>query len=82
MAFMAGFLLTLAIVPKDFILPPPGTPRWITHVGATAKTDLGNPSRRLMTIFLFSLAFYLVVIILAARSIAGFVVSQGIVLDL
>ncbi len=82
MAFMAGLLLALAIVPKDFILPPRGTPKWLTYVSAAAKTDLANPSKRLMTIFLSSLAFYLAVIILAGLSIADFLVSKGIVLDL
>jgi hypothetical protein len=80
-AFFAGFALALAIVPKDFVLPPSGTPKWITHLGATFRHDLSHPSRRLVNIFLFSAALYLTAIILIGNSIASFVVSQGFVLD-
>jgi hypothetical protein len=81
-AFFTGFLLAIAIVPKDFVLPPRGTPKWVTYVGAAFKHDLGNPSLRLWMIFLCSTAVYLAVVTLAGNSIARFIVSRGIILDL
>jgi hypothetical protein len=80
MAFFAGLLATLIFVPKDPILPPPGTPKWITFVGGSAKTDLANPTPRLKVIFLCSLAFYLSVIWFAGPAISSLAVSQGVVL--
>ncbi|MGH6933245.1 MAG: hypothetical protein ACREEE_12525 [Dongiaceae bacterium] len=80
-AFAIGFLLTIAIAPKDHILPPPKTPRWIAYVSARYRTDLADPSPRMKAIFLCSLGCYVAVILLAGRSIASFVVSLGIVLE-
>ncbi len=43
LSFWSGgclFLLAIAAAPKDFVLPPPGTPRWITYVSAQARTGL------------------------------------------
>jgi hypothetical protein len=80
MAFFAGFLAGVVIVPKDPVLPPPGTPRWITHVSGVAKTDLSNPTPRLKIIFLCSLALYLAIIWFAGPSIVRLLVSHGIVL--
>ena len=34
------FLLVIIAVPKDFVLPPPGTPRWISYVSAHARTGM------------------------------------------
>lgn len=79
-AFVVGLVVTLFIVPKDYILPPPGTPRWMTYVGGTAKTDLAKPTPRLRMIFLGSLVFCLGVIYFAGPWLAKLMVARGIVL--
>ena len=61
-AFVIAFFGSLAIVPKDPILPSLGTPRWLTYVSGSAHTDLENPTHRLKMIFLGSFVFYLAVI--------------------
>jgi hypothetical protein len=80
MAFIASAIGTFAILPKDPALAPSGTPRWVAHF-YVAKTDLVNPTRRLKTIFLCSIVFYLAVICLAGPLIVHFFVSQGMVLE-
>jgi hypothetical protein len=80
MAFFVGLFLLFIVAPKDFILPSPEMPRWITYVGGIAKTDLANPTPKLKVIFLCSLVFYVVVIWLAGPSIVGLFVSHGVVL--
>jgi hypothetical protein len=74
--FLAGFV----IVPKDPVLPPPGTPNWLLYVGGTATTDLARPSARLKAIFLFSFILWLGMIHFAGPSIVSSVVRQGIIL--
>lgn len=39
-SFECLFLLVIIAVPKDSVLPPSGTPRWITYVSAQARTGL------------------------------------------
>jgi hypothetical protein len=80
MAFFAGLLATIVVVPKDPLHPPSGTPKWIAFVGGSAKTDLANPTPRLKVIFLCSFAFCLSVIWFVGPAIAGLAVSQGVVL--
>lgn len=79
-AFFVGFCLTFAIVPKEAILPPPGTPRWLTYVSAQYNTDLAEPTRRLKAIFCCALISYLGIFYLAGSSIADFVVRHGVIL--
>ena|SRR5436190_682060 len=79
--FVVGFVLTMGIVPKKLIFPPPSTPRWLTYL-PSFETDMANPSRRLYIVMVASLVFYLAVIILAGRSIVEFAVSRGIVFSL
>jgi hypothetical protein len=74
------FFMFFLVVPKDPILPPPGTPRWLTYLGGSAKTDLANPTPRLKTIGLCSIIFWAAVIYFAGHSIVDFVVSEGIIL--
>jgi hypothetical protein len=80
MAFLLGFLVTLIIVPKEPILPPSGTPKWITFVSGRARTGFSNPTRQMKAIFVCSIASCLAVIYLLGPSIAGVLVSRGIVL--
>ena len=43
LSFWSGrclFLLVIIAAPKDFVPPPPGTPRWITYISAQASTGL------------------------------------------
>jgi hypothetical protein len=79
-AFVFGLVAGIAVVPKEPILPPRGTPRWLTYVSGTARTDLANPGRSMKLLFLGAAVFYAAVIILFGRSIAQFAVSHGIVL--
>jgi hypothetical protein len=79
-AFVVGFFVTIAIVPKEAILPPPGTPRWITRISAQFDIFIGTPKRRLMIIFYCALICYLAIIYVAGPSIAEFVVSHGVIL--
>lgn len=79
--FFAAIVLSLVIVPKDFLLPPPGTPRWITWISGRAKTDLARPSRSLKLIFFASIAFWTALIWLVGAAAVGFVNSHGIVLN-
>jgi hypothetical protein len=79
-AFVVGFFATIAIVPKKVILPPPGTPRWITRISAQFDILIGTPKRRLMIVFYCALICYLAIIYLAGPSIAEFVVSHGVIL--
>jgi hypothetical protein len=81
MAFIVGAFGTFAILPKDPTLAPPGTPRWVAHF-YVAKNDLVKPARRLKTILLCSVLFYLAVIYLAGPLIVRMFVSRGIVLEL
>jgi hypothetical protein len=76
MAFVAGLVGTLAVVPKDPIHP--ATPRWTTYL--VGKTDLADPTPRLKIIFLFGLVVYFAVICFAGPSIVRLIVSKGIVL--
>ncbi len=69
LAFLAGFLLGFAIVPKRQI---PG--KGIEH-------DLVNPSRKQTMVFLISIALYLAIIIFAGQRIVGLAVSHGVVVD-
>jgi hypothetical protein len=79
-AFFAGFFGAIALVPKEAILPPPGTPRWITRISAQFDIFIGTPKRRLMIIFYCALICYLAIIYVAGPSIAEFVVSHGVIL--
>jgi hypothetical protein len=79
-AFFLGFGATMAIVPKEFIPPAPGTPRWMTYVSASFKTDLARPDQRLKIVMACSAAVHLAVIIMAGPILARFLVSHGIVL--
>jgi hypothetical protein len=80
--FFATFMATLVIVPKDFIVPPPATPRWITHVSARWRTDLSNPTPRLKVIFLCSLVFSLAAIYFIGPAVAGLLIARGVLLHL
>jgi hypothetical protein len=81
-AFIMAFGFMILVVPKEFQLPPPGTPRWLTRVSARFKTDLEKPSIELTIIFLGSLACFTVLIWLGGRSIVEFFVANGFVLHL
>jgi len=80
-AFGIGFFVGLAIVPKEPILPPRGTPRWSTYVSGAARTDLTSPTPSMKIVFLGAMIFYSVVIIWFGSSIAKFAVSHGVVLS-
>ena len=81
MAFFIGLLATVIIVPKEAILPRPGTPQWLTYVSARTRTPLGNRTPRLTTIFACSLVVWLAVIVFGGRAIADFAVSEGLSLS-
>lgn len=48
---IAGLFLSVAIVPKEFLLPPPGTPTWITKISFRAKTDLDQAPMPVKLVF-------------------------------
>jgi len=81
-AALLSILAAAIIVPKEGILPPPGTPKWVTYLSARAKTDLSHPNRRQTFLFLCAAGSWLAVIWLFGSSIARFVVSHGVVLRL
>jgi hypothetical protein len=76
-----SLILSIAIVPKDILLPPQGTPRWLTYVSASAKTDLTRPSRPLKVIFAGSLFLTAIIIVLTGPAIVGFAVSRGLIVN-
>jgi len=78
-AFLVGFALTVAIVPKEFVLPPANSPRWLTYVSGRAKID--PPSVETQTIMLISLFACFAMIWFAGSAIVDFAVSHGIVLN-
>jgi len=79
--FGLGFFSGLVAVPKEPILPPRGTPRWLTYVSGSARTDLTNPTPPMKIVFLGAMAFYSIVIILFGSAIAKFAVAHGVVLS-
>jgi hypothetical protein len=80
-AFLVGLFVTLVVVPKKPLLPPPGTPRWITRVSGAAKIDLRNATPSMKVVPWVSIIFYLTFIFLFGRAIVVFAVSRGIVLS-
>jgi hypothetical protein len=80
--FIIAFGLTILIVPKEFKLPPPGTPRWVTKVNASFKTGLEKPSTELTLIFLGSMTFTAAAIWFSGPAIVHFFVTHGLVLHL
>ena len=76
---MIGLGLAIAVVPKEFMLPPVGTPRWLTYVSASAKLDPWSSD----TIFLWLgfLLIWLAVIWSGGPRIVDFLTSHGVVLD-
>ena len=79
MGFAAG-LAAILIVPKDFILPRPGTARWLTYVSFAAKTDLARPTPRLIAIVIATALISLIAIYSLGPVIAAFAVSHGLIL--
>ena len=75
-----GFALAMGIVPKTLIPDPPSTPRWLTYMSISFKTDVAEPSRRGCIVIAVLVVLYLAFIIFAGRSIAQFAASHGIVL--
>jgi hypothetical protein len=81
LAFWCGWLaimLVLIIVPKDFIIPPPQTPRWITHVSASFKTGLEEFSLAYFAIVVSALVIWIFIIFLFGHVIAQFAASHGV----
>jgi hypothetical protein len=70
-------LLAFAITLKRIIDPPPSTPRWMTYLGASFKTDLARPTRQMKMLFGWSFVFWLLIIYFAGTSIARYAVSSG-----
>jgi hypothetical protein len=66
-AFLVAFGLFIAIVPKQFQLPPAGTPRWITRTSARFTTDLEKPTQEYWIIFAASLAGWTLVFLLSGH---------------
>jgi len=81
-AFLIGFAMSVAIVPKEFITPAPGTPKWMTYVTASFRTDLARPDRRLKIVMTCAAAIYLALIVMAGPIFTRFLVSHGMVLHL
>jgi len=81
-AFIMALGFTILVAPKEFQLPPPGTPRWLTRVSARFKTDLEKPSIELTIIFLCSLACSTVLIWFGGPSIVELFMASGFVLHL
>ncbi|HXL98301.1 MAG TPA: hypothetical protein VN932_00105 [Rhizomicrobium sp.] len=78
--FVVGFIGALLVVPKEPVIPPPSTPRWITYVGGRYKTGLDEATPRLTAIFWISAGIYLSLIRFLGPAVVGFLVHRGIVL--
>jgi len=72
-------MFVLIIVPKDFIIPPPQTPRWITYVSASFKTGLEEFSLGYFISMLLALVVSIAAIVLFGNEIALFAIAHGIV---
>ncbi len=60
----------LVIVPKDSIIPPPQTPRWITYVSVTFKTGLEEFSPRYFVTMVLAFAVSILANFLFGRDLA------------
>jgi hypothetical protein len=81
LAFWGGWLaimLVFIIVPKDFIIPPPQTPRWVTHVSASFKTGLEEFSFAYFAIMISALLISFAVIFLFGQRLAHFAAVHGV----
>ncbi len=76
----AAIALFILVVPKEFILPAPGTPRWITKISGSFKTGLEHPSKELYFIMLGSVAISAAFIWAAGSPIVDYIVTHGVVL--
>src|SRR3954462_652344 len=81
-AFVVGFLTGIVAVPKESILPLRGTPRWLTYVSATYRTDLANSSVPMKVIFMGSAVSWWLIFSLVGDPITSFAVSCGFILHL
>jgi hypothetical protein len=79
LAFLIGAGLTIVIAPKEFMLPPAETPRWLTYVSASAKMD--SWSANTIILQLGFILIWLAVIWTGGPRIVDFVTSHGVVLD-
>lgn len=79
-AFVVCLVVTIAVTPKQPVLPPPGTPRWLTYVSGAAKTDLGHPTRSMWAVFLAAVVIDAAFIFLAGPWISGLLVGWGFIL--
>ncbi len=81
LAFWCGWLtvmLVVVVVPKDFIIPPPQTPRWVTHVSVHFKTGLEEFSLSYFAIMVSALVVSLAAISLFGRDLAQVAAVYGI----
>jgi len=76
---MIAILLVVIVVPKDFIIPPPQTPRWITHVSASFRTGLEEFSLGYFAIMISALLASVAAIYLFGQEVAQFAAAHGIV---
>jgi hypothetical protein len=80
LAFWCGWLaimLVFIIVPKDFLIPPPQAPRWVTHVSASFKTGLEEFSFAYFAVMISALLVSIAVIFLFGQNLAQFAAANG-----
>jgi hypothetical protein len=77
---LIGVLIPIAIVPKQIVLPPDGTPRWLTLTSARFKTGYELFGRRGWLSFLSGFGLSLAAIIFTGQDVATLLVSHGVIL--
>jgi len=79
--FLIAFLALLIVVPKDHILPPANTPRWLSYISFSYKTDLENPNPELTRLLLTAAAAWCAIILLAGPLLVRWLVTRGVILS-
>ncbi len=73
------FMLVLIVVPKDFLIPPPSTPRWVSRVSASFRTGLEQFKLGYFAAMAAGFLMSIAICILFGADLVRFAIAHGVV---